>query len=205
MLRRGSPQRGTIFVGHWRGQEARPTERLRTMQLLAPGSTRNAIRPADVVASQSIDVRSSAFPGGGATVWQTDREYRLAGAREGIDTFASVDDALAAARLLSAGERPGLAVVASSGGYRVHDVRASSVTWVATSTHAPYPPSNRTMKRSSVPFAAGNLRPEEPAGRSTPAVVHSDDLVALVDGARTFRPSADTSWSGRPILVEQTR
>ncbi|MCW2924923.1 MAG: hypothetical protein JWM98_2327 [Thermoleophilia bacterium] len=169
---------------------------------VAPSAAPRAARPTtDVLASQTIDVRTNAFPGGGATVWTTEREFRLAGARGGIDTFASVTDAIAAARALSAGDMPGLAVMTWRGGYRIHDVHASSTTWVSTSTHAPYPPQTRLTSRSSVPFAAGNLRTDDGTGRNNPAVVRSAALVALIDGARTFVPSTDASWAGRPRLV----
>lgn len=169
---------------------------------VAASRTPLATRPADVLASQTIDVRATSFPSGGATVWQTEREYRLAGAREGIDTFTSVADAIAAARALSAGAMPGLAVVTWRGGFRIHDVHASSTTWMSTSTHAPVPPQTHFVRRSSVPFAAGNLRTDAGAGANEPAVVRSAALVALVDGASTFVPSPGATWAGRPRLVQ---
>ncbi|MCB0877670.1 MAG: hypothetical protein KDC46_01640 [Thermoleophilia bacterium] len=155
-----------------------------------------------VVASQTIDMNAKEFPGGGAVVWSTEREYRLAGAKDGIDVFTGLDDALAAASLLSAGSMPGLAVVKWRGGYRIHDVHASSRTYRSTSTHAPVPPMTRETSHSSVPFAAGNVRAEASDGRNAPLVLRDQDLVALVDGDRRFVRAGDRSWAGRPVLVE---
>jgi hypothetical protein len=162
-----------------------------------------AMRTGAVLASQTIDIAARPFPGGGASMWSTEREYRLAGAHDGIDTFASVYDAVRAARTLSAGEMPGLAVVAWRGGFRVHDVHASSRTYWSSSTHAPIPPITRETRRSSVPFAAGNLRMGDPVqGRFNPAVARDAARVALVDGERLLAPSRDASWGGKPRLVE---
>jgi hypothetical protein len=170
---------------------------------LLPVSSTTALAPGAVLASQTIDITARPFPGGGATMWSTEREYRLAGARDGIDTFSSVYDAVRAARTLSRGEMPGLAVVAWRGGFRIHDVHAASRTYFSSSTHAPVPPITRVTRRSSVPFAAGNLRMGNGAGgRYNPAVVRNDALVALVDGERLFVPSTDANWAGRPRLAE---
>ncbi len=155
-----------------------------------------------VLASQTIDVKTSPNPPGGVVVWSTEREYRLAGATNGIDVFTSVDDAIDAARQLSAGDMPGLAVLTWRGGYRLHDVHTSSRTYVSTSPHGTLPPATRQTKRSSVPFAAGNLRESGPGTSATPAVVRADALVALVDGDRVFRPMPGNTWAGRPRLGE---
>jgi hypothetical protein len=170
---------------------------LHTLVAAAPART------GTVLASQTIDILHRPFPGGGASLWSTEREYRLAGERAGIDTFASVYDAVRAARTLSTGDMPGLAVVSWRGGFRLHDVHASSRTYFSSSSHAPVPPITRETKRSSVPFAAGNLRMGDgQGGRYNPAVVRDDSLVALVDGERLFVPSSDASWAGKPRLVE---
>jgi hypothetical protein len=156
-----------------------------------------------VLASQTIDVRTQPLPvDNGATMVATEREFRLAGARDGIDTFASLDDALAAAGALSAGSMPGLAVLTWRGGYRIYDVHASSRTYRSTSPHGPLPPITRETGRSSVPFAAGNIRPSAGGSANTPAVVRDRDLVALVDGSRVFVPSTAKSWAGMPVLVD---
>ncbi|MCW2927828.1 MAG: hypothetical protein JWM86_1796 [Thermoleophilia bacterium] len=154
-----------------------------------------------VLASQSIDTVVRSYPHGGVTQWSTERQYRLAGAATGLDTFSSLYDAVTAARTLSAGEMPGLAVVKFRGGYRVHDVHTSSRTYVSTSTHGPFQPSTRLTKSSSVPFAAGNLRLDAQGGRNNPAVVRADELVALIDGERVFVPGT-VKWAGKPQLVE---
>lgn len=172
---------------------------------ITPAATSSPVAPGLVLASQTIDIRSVSNPPGGVTMWSTEREFRLAGAREGIDTYTSLQDAISAARQLSAGDMPGLAVVQFRGGFRVHDVHATSRTYLATSTHGAIPPSTRLTGRSSVPFAAGNIRAGEQAATSTPAVVRSDRLAALVDGERVFLPFADRTWAGRPRLVEVTR
>lgn len=170
------------------------------MQLHATGVSRAPISTGPVLASQTIDIATSALPPGGTAIRMTEREFRLAGARDGIDTFSSVYDAITAARTLSAGEMPGLAVVTWRGGYRLHDVHASSRSYFSTSPHGQYAPITRETARSSVPFAAGNLRIGSD-GRHNPAVVRSDALVALVDGERAFVPGSE-SWAGRPRLVE---
>lgn len=172
------------------------------MQLAAPTTTAPAASaPGAVLASQTIDVRATTTPPGGTTMWSTERFYRLAGARDGIDAFANASDAIRAASQLSAGSMPGLAVVAWRGGYRVHDVHASSRTYWSNSPHGSLPPITRETSRSSVPFAAGNLRTS--GTRHDPAVARSEALVALVDGARVFAPSTDR-WAGRAKLVEGT-
>jgi hypothetical protein len=170
------------------------------MQLTASTAAATGLGP--VLASQTIDIRTTSLPPGGVSMWSTEREYRLAGAKDGIDTFASVSDALRAASQLSAGSMPGLAVVTWRGGYRLHDVHAASRTYFHNSPHGPLPPITRETARSSVPFAAGNLRASGVGGSSSPAVVRSKDLVALVDGPRVFMPNASNTWAGRPRLVE---
>ena len=162
------------------------------------GSASAAASPV-VLVTQTIDMTGSVSPGGVVASRFTDRELRLAGARGGIDTFTSVDDAIAAARSLSAGEFPGLAVMQFRGGYRIHDVHAASRTYRAVSPDGIVPPQTTLLERSSVPFAAGNLRWE---GTSTAATVRSANLVALVDGSRTFvsRPAAG---AGAPLLEER--
>lgn len=173
------------------------------MQLSAIGATTAAATASPLIASQTIDMTATTRPGGATSMWLTEREYRLAGARNGIDTFSSVYDALAAARTLSTGAMPGLAIVEWRGGYRIHDVHAASRTYWSSSPHGNLPPITRETKRSSVPFAAGNLRMGEAGGRFSPAVVRDDSLVALVDSDRIFVPSSD-AWAGRPRLVETT-
>jgi hypothetical protein len=170
------------------------------MQIAA---TRAAAPAAQVLASQSIDMVAHQIPSGGTTMWMTEREFRLAGATTGLDTFGDLYDAVSAARSLSAGEMPGLAVVRFRGGFRIHDVHSTSRTYWSSSPHGPLPPLTRETKRSSVPFAAGNVRVADAAGRHNPAVVRSDALVALVDGDRAFVPSTDAKWAGRPRLVER--
>jgi hypothetical protein len=164
----------------------------------APGTARPI-----VIASQTIDIIARREPSGSVTNWSTDREFRLAGERSGIDTFTSVDDAIAAARQLSAGEMPGLAVLAWRGGFRLHDVRAVSHTYLSTSPDSNgRPPVTRETKRSSVPFSAGNVRPSGAGTHNNPAVARDRALVALVDGARLFRPDASSTGAGQPRLVE---
>lgn len=171
------------------------------MQLAATTARAASAATGAVLASQTIDMRATALPHDNVSVWSTEREFRLAGARDGIATFTSATDAIRAASQLSAGAMPGLAVVEWRGGYRVHDVHATSRTYWSNSPHGPFPPVTRETSRSSVPFAAGNLRPDGNA--HTPAVARSEALVALVDGARVFTPSTDR-WAGRPKLVEGT-
>lgn len=162
----------------------------------------SAARPATtVLASQSIDMRTHTTPPGGVTMWVTERDYRLAGATNGIDTFTSLQDAIDAARQLSAGDMPGLAVMNWRGGFRVHDVHAVSRTYWSNSPHGDMPPMTKLVRRSSVPFAAGNLRDSKPGSSSSPALVRSERLAALVDGDRVFVPT-DRSWAGRPTLGE---
>lgn len=158
----------------------------------------------EVLASQTIDIRSTSLPTGGMTVTATEREYRLAGAREGIDTFTSFTDALQAARALSRGSMPGLAIMEFRGGYRVHDVHAASRTYLSNSPHGHFPPMTRELGRSSVPFAGGNLRPTGDALPHSPAVLRSEKLAALVDGTRVFIPDANATWAGRPVLTEMS-
>ncbi len=174
------------------------------MQLVAPTVAAAASAPT-VLASQTINVTAKVVPGTGqTTMWSTERQFRLAGAREGIDTYASVYDAVNAAAQLSAGEMPGLAVVRFRGGFRLHDVHTSSRTYFSTSPDGPFPPVTRLTKQSSVPFAAGNVRPSTaPGSQHSPAVVRDSSLVALVDGERSFVPSTDATWAGRPRLVER--
>jgi hypothetical protein len=156
-----------------------------------------------VVASQTIDILARREPSGTVVSWSTDREIRLAGERSGIDTFASVDDAIAAARQLSAGELPGLAVLTWGGGFRLHDVRTVSHTYLSTSPASnSRPPVTRETKRSNVPFSAGNVRPSGAGTHNNPAVARDRALAALVDGARVFRPDTSSPWSGQPRLVE---
>ena len=172
------------------------------MQLVATPA-RSAVATPTVLASQSIDNIAHAQLGGGAAMWSTERQFRLAGAREGLDTYASAYDAVAAARILSEGEMPGLAVVRFRGGFRVHDVHTSSRTYWSSSTHGPMPPLTRLTRSSSVPFAAGNVRTDMANHRNSPAVVRAEQLVALVDGERAFVPSTDASWAGKQRLVER--
>lgn len=161
----------------------------------------HAVGTGTVLASQTIDMSVTSQPTGGVTMVSTDREFRLAGARDGIDTFTSVADAISAASQLSVGDMPGLAVVSWRGGFRVHDVHTVSRTYWSTSPHGDLPPQTRETSRSSVPFAAGNIRPGDPGSTSSPAVTRSDLLVALVDGSRVFVPTSGT-WAGRPRLGE---
>ena len=172
------------------------------MQLASPTV---AAAGTTVLASQTINVSAQSNPAGHTTMWATEREFRLAGARDGLDTYASVYDAINAASTLSAGEMPGLAVVHFRGGYRVHDVHTASRTYWSNSPHGPMPPITKLTSRSSVPFAAGNVRPSDaPGNRNSPAVVRDAALVAIIDGARAFVPSKDASWAGRPRLVERS-
>lgn len=173
------------------------------MQLVSP--TVAAAGTPTVLASQTINVSAQSNPAGHTTMWSTEREFRLAGARDGLDTYASVYDAINAASTLSAGEMPGLAIVRFRGGFRVHDVHTASRTYWSNSPHGPMPPITKLTSKSSVPFAAGNVRPSDaPGNRHSPAVVRTDALVALIDGERAFVPSADASWAGRPRLVERS-
>lgn len=160
-----------------------------------------------LLASQTIDMRARTNPAGATSMWSTDRTFRLAGARDGIDTFTGLADAIAAASVLSAGGMPGLAVIAWRGGFRLHDVHTGSRTYMSTSPHGAQAPITRETQRSSVPFAAGNLRfdAEYKNGRNAPAVVRADALRALVDGNRVFVADTTKSWAGRPQLVETTR
>ncbi|MCW2972470.1 MAG: hypothetical protein JWN72_743 [Thermoleophilia bacterium] len=167
------------------------------MQLAAVTPTKS---PA--LASQTIDVRARMSPSGLVQTWSTERDYRLAGSHEGISTFTSIDDAIAAARQLSAGRMPGLAVMTWRAGYRLFDVHTQSRSYYDTSnTMGPAPVTIET-KRSSVPFAAGNVRAADAGHHHSPAVVRDSALVALVDGARTFRPDPRSTWAGQPRLVE---
>lgn len=170
------------------------------MQLVSPSV---AAARTTVLASQTIDSVAHPVPGGATTMWSTERQFQLAGARDGLDTYASLYDAVSAARTLSAGEMPGLAVVHFRGGFRVHDVHTTSRTYWSSSPHGPLPPITRLTKSSSVPFAAGNVRSETADHRHTPAVVRDSSLVALIDGERAFVPSADASWAGKQCLVER--
>ena len=164
--------------------------------------TPNAARPV-VIASQTIDITARREPTGSVTSWSTERVFRLAGERSGIDTFTSADDAIAAARQLSAGSMPGLAVVAWRGGFRLHDVHAASRTFLSTSPEGgTRGPITRETKHSSVPFSAGTVRSTGAGSHSSPAIVRDATLVALVDGARTFRPDASSTWAGQARLVE---
>ena len=172
------------------------------MQIHAPSTSAAAVAQPVVLAKQTIDIEATALPTGGVVQQMTEREFRLAGATEGIATYASAADAIEAARALSAGSMPGLAVVTWRGGFRVHDVHTSSRRYTEVSTHAPTPPRTTLTHRSSVPFAAGNLRFGEAAGRFNPAVVGSAQLVAFVDGNRTLVPGADTH-AGQRLLVER--
>ncbi len=172
------------------------------MQLASPSV---ATAGATVLASQTINVSATSNPAGHTTMWSTEREFRLAGAHDGLDTYASVYDAVRAASALSAGEMPGLAVVHFRGGYRVHDVHTASRTYWSNSPHGPMPPITKLTSKSSVPFAAGNVRPSDaPGNRHSPAVVRDSSLVALIDGDRAFVPSKDLTWAGRPRLVEHS-
>ncbi|MBC7461517.1 MAG: hypothetical protein H7287_09160, partial [Thermoleophilia bacterium] len=89
-------------------------------------------------------------------------------------------------------------------GFRLFDVHTSSRTYFSVSPAAgPAPaPLTRETRHSSVPFAAGNVRAADAGHHNSPAVVRSSDLVALVDGSRTFRPDARSTWAGQPRLVE---
>ncbi|MCW2921614.1 MAG: hypothetical protein JWL76_1488 [Thermoleophilia bacterium] len=172
------------------------------MQLASPSVA--AAGTPTVLASQTIDASVTSNPAGHTTMWSTDREFRLAGAHDGLDTYTSVYDAIRAASALSAGEMPGLAVVHFRGGFRVHDVHTASRTYWSNSPHGPMAPITKLTSKSSVPFAAGNVRPSDaPGNRHSPAVVRDDSLVALIDGDRAFVPSTDASWAGRPRLVER--
>lgn len=171
------------------------------MQIAAAPTRPTAAAPV-LLASQTIDISAKPLEGGGTVTWETVRELRIAGAHEGIDTFTNADDAIAAARALSRGEMPGLAVVSWRGGFRVYDVHTASRTYRSTSTHAPISPTTTELRHSSVPFAAGNIR-QGVSSEFTPAVVRNEDLVALVDGEREFRAGTKAS-AGRPPLVETT-
>ena len=162
-----------------------------------------ALPAGSLLASQLIDVRTHSKPSGATTMWATERTFQLAGARDGIDTFTGLNDAIEAAGKLSAGSMPGLAVVAWRGGFRLHDVHTTSRTYWSTSPHGMQPPVTRETKRSSVPFAAGNVRPAGNLGGNSPAVVRSSAFLALVDGNRVFVADTGKTWAGNPRLVEQ--
>lgn len=151
------------------------------------------------IATQTIDMVSRGLPGGGATMWSTERSFELTGSAHGIATYASLTDALDAARQLSEGRNPGVAVMSWRGGYRLHDVRTTSRTYFSNSTHSPWPPVTRETKRSNVPFSAGNIRDENRT--SNPAVARDSHLIALVDGGQTWRVDANQTWGGAPRLV----
>jgi hypothetical protein len=151
-----------------------------------------ALPAGPLLASQTIDVRGTTQPSGATTMWATERSFRLAGA-------------LDAAGTLSAGDMPGLAVISWRGGYRLHDVHTASRTYWSTSPHGTRPPITRETQRSSVPFAAGNIRPTSIDGRNSPAVVRSSAFMALVDGDRVFVPDTTKTWAGNPQLVEVPR
>lgn len=158
-----------------------------------------------VLSSQIIDQQIRTYPHRGTTMIETVREQRIAGARDGIATFATADDAIKAAAALSAGSAPGLAVVAWRGGFRLHDVHTVSRTWLSNSSFDgmpfPFPPMTRELHHSSVPFAAGNFR--TPAAPShTTVSVRDAGLAALVDGTRVFVPVTDAR-TGRSLLIER--
>ena len=155
-----------------------------------------------VLASQTIEIAASALPGGGTTMWFTDRDFEIAGPADGIDTFTSFDDAVDAARTLSRGSMPGMAVMEWRGGFRLHDVRTESRRYIATNAISaptnPLPPATRLIERSEVPFAAGNFR-WDAATTANPAVVRDQDLAALVDGDIMIVPG-DETFGGRRRL-----
>lgn len=156
----------------------------------------------EILASQTIDIHST-FPSPDSVVMRsTEREYRLAGQKNGIDTFTSLSDAIVAARTLSRGSMPGLAVLEFRGGFRIHDVHAFSRSYLSSSPHGNLPPITRELKRSSVPFSGGNLRQSNSSTPHAPAVVRSAKLAALVDGARVFIPDTYLKWAGRSVLTE---
>ena len=159
-----------------------------------------------VLASQTIDMRATTMPGGSTAMWSTERQFRIAGAPNGIATYTALDDAIAAASQLSAGSMPGLAVVQWRGGYRIHDVHTVSRTYWSNSPHGTIPPVTREVRRSSVPFAASNFRLADQGRTSAPALAQSDALVALVDGPTIIqRDPSGATWAGRPRLVGSTR
>ena len=163
------------------------------MDAISPHSPTQYI---DLTARQVINVHSAPLPPGGALMRWTEREVRVAPAMPEHSGFASIDDAVDAARMLSRGSLPGLAVVPVEDGFGIAKLRTYSATLQSVTSEPGQAPHTEVIASSNVPFAIGNLR----FGSMTHGLplVGDAPVQAIVDGSQILR-TAPGSRPGQDV------